>query len=91
MARLMAVGEMALLVRQHLLRLEPDERRRLIELVRRGRGRPKNLSEREQRELARLVQKMEPREFVNTAAKRLTGLSVPGSRGSRDRPGGKHD
>ena len=89
-ARLLAVAEMALLVRQHVLRLEADERRRLIQLVRRGRGRPKNLSDRERRELAELVQKMEPRQFVSTATRRLTGVSLPRSHGSRDRSGSKH-
>lgn len=77
-ARLLVAAEVALLLRQHVTRLEPAERRRLIYLVRRGRGRPRNLSDRERRELARLVQKMEPREFVNTATKRLTGVSLPG-------------
>ena len=86
-ARLLAAAEVALLVRQHVKRLEPDERRRVIRLVRRGRGRPSNLSDRERRELALLVQKMEPREFVNTATKRLTGVSLPGS---GDRSGRKH-
>jgi hypothetical protein len=86
-ARLLAAAEVALLVRQHVLRLEPAERRRVIQLVRQGRGRPRNLSDRERRELARLLQKMEPRDFVNTATKRLTGVSLPGS---RDRSGDKH-
>lgn len=88
-ARLLAAAEVALLVRQHLMKLEPAERRRIIVLVRQGHGRPRNLSDRERRELARLVQKMEPRQFVNTATKRLTGVSLPGSGGSQDRSGGK--
>jgi hypothetical protein len=78
-ARLLAAAELALILRQHVTRLEPAERRRVIQLVRQGRGRPKNLSDRERRELAQLVHKMEPREFVNTATKRLTGVSLPGS------------
>ena len=86
-ARLIAAAEVALLVRQHLMKLEPAERHRMLVLVRQGRGRPRNLSERERRELARLVQKMEPRDFVNTATKRLTGVSLPGS---GDRSGRKH-
>lgn len=85
-ARLMAVAELLMLARQHLLKLEPHERRRIVELVRRGRGRPSHLTERERRELARLVEKTEPREFVKTAAKRVVGIpSAPsGSKGSRE-------
>jgi hypothetical protein len=69
------------------MRLDPAERRRIIQLVRKGHGRPKNLSDRERRELAGLVHKMEPRAFVDTATKRLTGISLPGS---RDRADHKH-
>jgi hypothetical protein len=79
----MAIAELLLLARQHLSKLEPHERRRVVELVRRGRGRPRNLTERERRELARLVEKTAPREFASTAMKRLVGVPL---RGSRDRP-----
>ena len=74
MARLIVLSELALLAREHLHKLEPQERRRLVQLVRHGRGRPRNLSERERRELARLVEKAEPREFLGSAAKRVVGL-----------------
>jgi hypothetical protein len=70
-ARLIAVAELVLLVREHITRLEPHERRRVIELVRRGRGRPGRLTPRERRELATLVAKAEPRLFATTAAKKL--------------------
>ncbi len=83
-ARVMALAELLLIARQHFMKLEPQERHRLVFLVRRGRGRPSNLTERERRELARLVQKAEPREFANTAMKRLVGIPVPGSKKSRD-------
>ena len=73
-ARLIVIGELMLLAREHLLKLEPQERRRIVELVRRGRGRPRNLSDRDRRELARLVEKAEPREFLRSAAKRTVGL-----------------
>jgi hypothetical protein len=73
-ARLIILGELLLLVREHLLKLDPQERRRVVELVRRGRGRPRNLSERERRELARLLEKAEPRTFLSSAAKRAVGL-----------------
>ena len=77
-ARLLAVAEVLLLARQHLLKLEPQERQRIVELVRRGRGRGRNLTERERRELHQLVQKAEPREFAKTAAKKLVGLPLRG-------------
>ncbi len=73
-ARLIVLGELLLLAREHVQKLDPHERRRIVELVRRGRGRPRNLSERERRELARLVEKAEPRTFLSSAAKRAVGL-----------------
>jgi hypothetical protein len=80
-ARLMLLGEVLLLAREHLQKLEPQERRRMLELVRRGHGRPGNLSDREQRELHRLIEKAEPREFMSSAVKRMTGFGFPGHRG----------
>ena len=73
-ARLIVLGELLLLAREHLLKLEPQERRRIVELVRTGRGRPRNLSDRDRRALARLVEKAEPRLFLRSAAKRTVGL-----------------
>jgi hypothetical protein len=77
-ARLILLGELLLLAREHLLKLEPQERRRVIALVRRGRGRPSNLTDRDRRELAWLLQKAEPRAFLGTAAKRMVGLGGRG-------------
>jgi hypothetical protein len=62
----MAIAELLLLARQHLSKLEPHERRRVVE--------------RERRELARLVEKTAPREFASTAMKRLVGVPLRGSR-----------
>jgi hypothetical protein len=70
-ARLIALGELVLLAREHVARLEPHERRRVIELLRRGRGRPSRLSARERRELMELVAKAEPRLFARTAITKL--------------------
>jgi hypothetical protein len=78
-ARLIIVGELLLLANEHLHKLDAQERHRVLELVRRGHGRPRNLSERDRRELSRLVDKAEPREFVKTAGKRMVGI-----RGRRD-------
>jgi hypothetical protein len=73
-ARLLIVGELLLLANEHFQRLDAQERRRVIELIRRGRGRPGNLSERDRRELTRLMEKAEPREFAKNAAKRMVGM-----------------
>lgn len=81
-AKLIVVAELLMLARQHMLKLEPQERRRIVELVRRGHGRPSHLSERERRELVRLLEKIEPREFVRTAM-RQAGVPVPRSGSSR--------
>jgi hypothetical protein len=77
-ARLIVLGELLLLAREHLAKLEPHERRRVVQLVRLGRGRPRNLSERDRRELARLVEKAEPREFAASAVKRMVGVRPRG-------------
>lgn len=77
-ARLIVLGELLVLAREHFHKLEPQERRRVAELVRRGRGRPSNLSERDRRELSRLIEKAEPREFLGSAMKRLVGFGPRG-------------
>ena len=77
-ARLIVLGELLLLAREHLAKLEPHERRRVVQLVRRGRGRPRNLTERDRRELARLVEKAQPREFARSAMKRVVGVAPRG-------------
>jgi hypothetical protein len=75
--KLLAVGEIALLARSHIARLEPDERRRLVELLRKGRGRPKNLTDGERDELQRLIAKTEPRLFAGLAADKLSPVPLP--------------
>lgn len=75
--KLLAVAEIALIARDHLGRLEPAERRRLVELVRRGRGRSRNLAPAEREELATLVAKAEPRRFAGLAADRLSPVPLP--------------
>jgi hypothetical protein len=75
--KLLAVGEIALLARSHIARLEPDERRRLVELLRKGRGRSKNLTDGERAELQRLIAKAEPRLFAGLAADRLSPVPLP--------------
>ena len=75
--KVLAIGEVALLARSHLRKLDPDERRRLIELLRTGRGRSRNLSAHERDELTRLVAKAEPRLFAGSVADKLSPVPLP--------------
>jgi hypothetical protein len=75
--RLLALAEVALIARDHVTRLEPDERRRLLHLVRIGRGRTRRLSENERDELRELVAKAEPRLFVGEVAEKLSPVKLP--------------
>jgi hypothetical protein len=75
--KLLAIGEIALLARSHIRKLEPAERRRFIELMRAGRGRPRNLSESDRDELARLVAKAEPRLLAGSVADKLSPVPLP--------------
>jgi hypothetical protein len=77
MFKLLAIAEIAVLARRHALRLTPPERRRLVELLRKGRGRGRNLEPAEREELAALVAKVEPRLFVGSAADRLSPFPLP--------------
>jgi hypothetical protein len=73
-ARLILAAELVLLAREHIIRLEPAERRRIVELVRRGRGWPGRLTPGERHELAGLLAKTEPRLFATSAARKLVPL-----------------
>jgi hypothetical protein len=75
--RLLAAAEVALLARDHIELLEPYERRRIVELVRIGRGRRSRLTEAEREELAVLVAKAEPRLFVGEAVDKLSPVPLP--------------
>ncbi len=76
-AKLLVIGELALLAREHVDRLDPVERRRFIDLMRQARGRPRNLSAGEKAELAALVAKANPRLFLGLAADRLSPVPLP--------------
>lgn len=75
--KLLALAEIVLIVRDHFERLEPHERRRLIELVRMGRGRRSRLTPDEQDELANLVAKTEPRALAGEAVEKLSPVKLP--------------
>jgi hypothetical protein len=76
-AKLLLAGEVALLARDHLQRLTPQERRRLVVLVRSGRGRRSRLSDCQRRELERLLGKLQPRLLMGTAVDRLSPVPLP--------------
>ena len=75
--KLLSVGEIALLARTHVQKLSPAERRRFVELMRKGHGRPSTLSGDERDELTRLVAKAEPRLFAGQAVDRLSPVPLP--------------
>lgn len=75
--KVLAAAQIALMAREHLLRLEPDERRRLIELVRVRAARKGHLSPAERDELATLVARMEPRLLAGNAFNKLSPLKLP--------------
>jgi hypothetical protein len=75
--KLIAIGEIALLARSHAMKLDPDERRRLVALVRKGRGRRSRLSAEEREELSKLVAKAEPRLFAGLVADKLSPVPLP--------------
>jgi hypothetical protein len=74
---LLAAAEILLLARRHVTQLDPQERRRFVELVRLARGRRSNLTPEQRAELAALIQKTEPRVFVGEAANRLSPFPLP--------------
>lgn len=71
--KLLAVAELALVARRHLQHLDAPQRRRLAELVRRGRA----LSAPEREELRGLVALLDTRAFAGSAAQRLSPVPLP--------------
>jgi hypothetical protein len=76
-ARFLSIAELTLEIRRHVARLEPAERRRVLELLRLARGRPGMLADDERAELVELVARTEPQGLVGTAVKRLSPVPVP--------------
>src|ERR1700744_2574474 len=74
---LLSAAEVAMLARDHYQRLSPGERRRLVYLVRTGRGRTNRLTAREHGELEALIAKLEPRRLFGDAAGTLSPGPVP--------------
>ena len=71
--KILAVAQVALLVRRHLRGLSRDDKRRLAELARRG----TKLTAAERTELRSLVAKMEPGAFALGAANHVSPVPLP--------------
>jgi hypothetical protein len=74
--RLIAIGKTALLARRHLRRLDAQDRQRLLELVRKGRG----MRPAERDELRAILAKLGPREFAYATADAFSPVRLPGRR-----------
>jgi hypothetical protein len=70
---LLTIGQTVLLARRHFKRLDAHDRRRLAQLVRRGRG----MSRDDRDDLRRILGKLEPRDFALTTAGRFSPVRVP--------------
>jgi hypothetical protein len=71
--KLLAVVEIVALARVHASKLSGAERRRLIELARKGKG----MTQAERDEAAAIVKKAEPRLFAGLVADSLSPLPLP--------------
>ncbi len=60
------VFELAVTLRKHWRRLEPADRTRLAELVRKSQGRPNRLTAEERADMRRLVAKLEPGQIARS-------------------------
>jgi len=76
-AKLLAAAEIVVLARDHMHRLTPSERRRVLELIRIAHGRKRNLSEAQRQELERLVAKAEPRLLAGKALEAVSPVPLP--------------
>jgi len=87
-AGLLSAAAVARLARDHVVKLDPGERRRLLQLMaelRRGSG---SLHDSERRELAALLRKLEARAFAGSALAQFSPLPLP--RRLTHGPQGKH-
>jgi hypothetical protein len=75
--KLLSAAEVALLAQEHVARLTPAQRRRLVGLVRTGRGRRSRLTGAERRELETLLATLAPRQLLGEAVDRLSPVPLP--------------
>lgn len=73
-ARALAIAEIALVVKQHLDRLDAGEGTELRKLIAKSKGRPGNLTQKERSRVYELVKKLEPGAFARSAATRAVPL-----------------
>jgi hypothetical protein len=71
--RVLALGQTVLRARRHWRGLEPNDRRRLRELVMRGR----NMTPAEREEMRRILAKLEPRAFALATANAFSPVRMP--------------
>ena len=76
--RLLILGEVVVLARSHFERLTPQERYRLVRLLRDAKGRPRQLTDAQRDELQALVAKADPKAFAAAAAVKLSPMPLPG-------------
>ena len=77
LVKLLSAAEVAVLAHDHIARLSPGERRRLVSLVRVGRGQRSRLTGAERHELEGLLVKLQPRLLVGEAIGRLSPVPLP--------------
>ena len=77
LVRLLAAAEVVLLTRDHVQRLTPPERRRVLTLLRVGRGRRSRLDDAQREELSTLVAKAEPRLLAGHAVEAISPIPLP--------------
>lgn len=75
--KLLVAAEIAMMAHDHFAKLNRFERRRLLQLIRMGRGRRRNLTDEEREELAELISKMEPRLLIGLTLDRLSPINLP--------------
>ncbi|HZU39915.1 MAG TPA: hypothetical protein VE992_02630 [Solirubrobacteraceae bacterium] len=75
--KLLAAAEVLVMARDHLQRLSPAERHRIVELIRIGHGRKRNLTEAQRAELESLIAKAEPRLLAGKAAEVISPVPLP--------------
>lgn len=80
-----AVAEALTTTRRHFAGVNPQARRRVVDLVRRSKGRPRNLSAAEKQELRRLVGEMDLWQLSKDLAAVASPVGMPGHRKKQQR------